>query len=152
MPPYIKPGMRISFWPKTGFGALYLKRKESFFFLFSYFWCQTSPVSPGSGPNFTGWFSKSSTFMVRLTPKTWKQKRKLLKLSKIYSFNRLLKINLHLRYRAPDQFFFAKPDSYPCIKPTSISTSLWWMSSHWSSSLLSSSSSSSSARRFLFLK
>ena len=32
-----------------------------------------------------GWFSESSTSMVRLTPKVWKQKRRLLKLSKIFA-------------------------------------------------------------------
>ena len=52
-------------------------------FLFSYFWCQTSPVSSGApdpepvriltDPD-PGWFSESSTSMVRLTPKVWKQK------------------------------------------------------------------------------
>ena len=36
-------------------------------FLFLYFWCQTSPVSPRA-PD-PGWFSESRAYMVRLTPK-----------------------------------------------------------------------------------
>ena len=49
-------------------------------FLFSYFWCQTSSVSPKApdpdsdtiNPD-PGWFSESRTSMDRPTPKVWKQ-------------------------------------------------------------------------------
>ena len=67
----------------SGFGQkpLYLKRREIFksllneyfrYFLkpsvlFSYFWCQTSPLRPRS-PD-PGWFSEFRKSMVRLTPK-----------------------------------------------------------------------------------
>ena len=86
----LKAGMRIRFWPKPGSGALHFKLREIFkslwnecfrnfympSFLFSYFWCQKSPVSPrapdpvriGTDPD-PGWFFESSTYMVRLTPK-----------------------------------------------------------------------------------
>ena len=128
--------MRIRFWPKTESGSLNLKLREifksllkeyfrSFFkpFFVSYFWCQTSPVSPrapepvriwtDSDP---GWFSESSTSIVRLTPKKWKQKRRLLILYYLkYLFYRLLKISIRLRYRAPDPVFWPKPDPHPCF-------------------------------------
>ena len=59
---------------------------------FFIFWCQTSRVSPRAPDSVPdpvriltdpdpGWFSESSTLMVRLIPKVWKQKRWLLKLS-----------------------------------------------------------------------
>ena len=83
--------------------------------MFSYFWCQTSPVSPrapdpdrvriwpDSDP---GWFSEPSTSMVRLTLKVWKQKRRLLKLSNI-SFDRLLK-SPFVWGKEPRIFFFGQ--------------------------------------------
>ena len=56
-----------------------------------------------------GCFSGSRTSMVRLTPKEgfWNYLK--------YSFNRLLKISLRLRYRAPDPFFWPKPGPHPCF-------------------------------------
>ena len=83
--------------------------------MFSYFWCQASPVSPRAPDPVRiwtdpGWFSKSSTSMVRLTSKVWKQKRMLLIYLK-YSFHRLLKISLRLQYRTPDPVFLAKTGS-----------------------------------------
>ena len=59
-PVFLRQRMRIRFWAKIGSGALYLKRREilkisiqwifRYFFkpsyLFSYFWCQTSPRAP----------------------------------------------------------------------------------------------------------
>ena len=131
------PGMRIRFWPKPGSGALHFKLREIFksllneYFrqlfkppvLFSYFLCQASPLSPrGPDPDPVrispdpGWFSESSTSMVRLIPKVWKQKRWLLQLSKIFA-KKLLKISLRLRYRAPDPVFWPKPDPHPWFKP-----------------------------------
>ena len=88
------PGLRIRFWPKTGSGALYLNRRLLYehldickaFFLFSYFWCQTSSVSPRAPDPVQiltdpGWFSESRTSMECLTPKVWKLSRRLLKWS-----------------------------------------------------------------------
>ena len=45
------------------------------------------PLAAGTGQNFTGfyWVSSYRTSMERLTPKVWKQKRRVLKLSKILS-------------------------------------------------------------------
>ena len=69
-------------------------------FLFLYFSCQTFPVSP-SAPE-PGWFSELRTDKVRLTPK---DKKEGVKNYLTYSFNKLLKISLSLRYRAPDLVF-----------------------------------------------
>ena len=109
--------MRIRFWPNLIRGSApqtkgdFWKSNEWIFdiivkpsYLYSYFWLQTSPVSPrASDPS--GQFSESSTSMVRLTSKIWIQKRRLLNYLK-YSCNQLLKISLRFRYRAPDPVFF----------------------------------------------
>ena len=129
--------MKIRCWPKTGSEAQHFKLKEIFksllnkyfrwFYkaplLSSYFCCQTSPVSPrglGSVRAWTdpdpdsGWFSESSSSMVRLTPKVWKQKRRFLKLSK-YPFNTLYKKCSSVEVHNPRSGFFwpKKPDPNP---------------------------------------
>ena len=78
------------------------------FFLFSYFCCQTSSVSPGygSGPNFTGsgfglvfWIQELSHQYVTSDTKSMKTEKKVFNIF-IISFNRF--IPLGLRYRALD--------------------------------------------------
>ena len=61
-------------------------------FLFLYFWCQTSTVSPKAlDPDLDPvWFSGCRTPKERLASKVWKQKRRLFKLyHNKYSFNRI---------------------------------------------------------------
>ena len=68
----------------------------SLLFCFIFLVSDVSPVSPRApdpvriwaDPD-PGWFSESSTSIVRLTPKVLKQKRMLLKLSKIFAFKTL---------------------------------------------------------------
>ena len=75
-------GMRIRFWTKTGSGALHYKLREIFKSLLEP--RAPDPVRILMDPD-PGWFSEFSTSMVRLTPKVWKQKRRRLKLSKIFA-------------------------------------------------------------------
>ena len=111
--------MRIRFWPKTGSGALYLKRREGIkiifneyfrkflktFSSFSYLLCQTYSASPRAPDPIRiltnpDWVSESRTSDTISKNK----KRRLIKLSKV-SFNKFLKISLRLRQRASDPAF-----------------------------------------------
>ena len=120
----INQGWGSGFDQKPDPGLWHFKRRKIFksllnenfrlffkaFFLFSYIWCQKSPVSPRAPV--PGWFSESRTWYV------WHQKYKNKKDGFInylkYYFNRLLKIYLRLRYRAPDPVFLPKLDPHPC--------------------------------------
>ena len=101
--------MRIQFWPKTGSGALYLKLRE----ILQVYWMNVSDP---------GWFSESRTCMVRQTPKVWKQKIRIEYYLK-YKCNRLFKISLRLRNRAPDPV----SDPHPWIRQGNTFPKNYWI-------------------------
>ena len=104
------PGMRIRFWPrkrirgslpqtngdfKKSIEKIFQKILKAFFFVFILLVSDVPQMC-----------------QIQKT-KIIETKKKALKVILTYSFNRLLKISLSLRYRAPDSFSRPKPDPHP---------------------------------------